>query len=133
MTVSSAVHPQSVEMPKRVRSLTTNRPLAGRWHGHTSQGRRARDLFRAIMKSAGNPTDDLVKSRILGIVELMIATEDLRLKAARGEIVDAESLAALNRLTNTARRELRSLVGTSTRRVPGIGELLQRRQLRKRS
>ena len=87
------------------RSRITNKPIA-RWKGNTSEGRRVRDLYRALMHKLGNPADMIMQARVMHAAELYVAVEAQRLRAVRGEDVNLD---ALVRLSNAADRAVRRL------------------------
>jgi hypothetical protein len=61
------------------RAKTTNDPLS-RWSGHTPEGRRVRDLFRAYWQALGSPQDVGTQAEILRAAELTILAEIKRMK-----------------------------------------------------
>jgi hypothetical protein len=87
------------------RSKITNKPLH-RWKGNTPEGRRCRDIFRALMHAAGQPTDPAIIARLASVADTAVLTDTVRERAARGEPVD---YGALHRMEARVDREFRRL------------------------
>ena len=117
---TSGARMTTVERPLRQRSRLTNGKLRGRVNGNSAAGRRIRDIFHALMRELGNPTDTLITAKVLHAAELCVAVEAQRLRAARGEDVNLD---ALVRLANVADRAVRRLRLRETR-LASLDEVL---------
>jgi hypothetical protein len=99
----------------RWRSATTTDPLAARTNGHTAQGKRIRDLYRALTQRIGDPTDVLAQADVLRAAELRVAAEELRAKVLHGEPCEPDALVRLENLANRAERRLSKLAPPKSR------------------
>jgi hypothetical protein len=99
------------------RSRTTTHPLVARTDGHTKQGKRIRDLYRAFMNRIGDPTDPIAQSAALTAAELTFAAEACRAKvlADAGDAALADSLVRLTNLADRAERRLSKHKATKTK------------------
>jgi hypothetical protein len=95
------------------RSATTKDPLRVRADGNTVIGRRVRDLYRAFLQHMTNPADTIAQANALNAAELMVAVEQTRLAAARGEAADLDGLVRLSNLADRAVRRLGIKPGTA--------------------
>ena len=106
MTTAAATQSRGSTFPTARRSRTTNKPLT-RANGNTAAGRRVRDLYRGFMRGIGNPADVIAQAHALHAAELLVAVEQTRLRAARGEPVDVDALVRLSNLADRAAKRLR--------------------------
>lgn len=101
----SPSRPSVVQRSSKSCSATTNKPLR-RANGNTANGRRVRDLYRAFLERMGDPAYTIVQANVLNAAELVVAVEQARLAAARGEAVDIDALVRLSNLADRAVRRL---------------------------
>jgi hypothetical protein len=99
------------------RSRTTRHPLVARTDGHTKQGKRIRDLYRAYMTRIGNPDDPIAQSAALTAAELTFAAEACRAKvlADAGDAALADALVRITNLADRAERRLSKHRATNTK------------------
>src|SRR5260370_42659588 len=64
-------------VPPRRRARITNDPLA-RHNGHSSRGRRIRDLYRAFAEAIGWPQDAPTQAALIACAELQCFVEERR-------------------------------------------------------
>ena len=81
-------------VPPRRRARITNDPLA-RHNGHSSRGRRIRDLYRAFAEAIGWPQDAPTQAALIACAELQCFVEERRTMLFAGTTtaeLDAEVL-----------------------------------------
>jgi hypothetical protein len=115
----------------RQRSRLTNRPLAVRASPRTSQGRRIRDLFGAIMSRLNKPDDALVQAAALRVAELQVIGEQVRAEMLAGKTYDAVLGGELVRIENMVRRaklEVDELIAEANRPLSYLEQQLRIRE-----
>jgi hypothetical protein len=91
----------------KTRSALSNGTLRGRLKGNSAAGRRVRDLYRAFLANMADNQNEIEQAHALNAAELMVALEQQRVAAARGDDVDVDQLVRLSNLVGRAVKRLR--------------------------
>lgn len=112
--------PVVVAQPIKCRSSVSNQPLR-RANGRTREGRRTRDIYRALLAALGNPDDLIVQANCLQAAELAVLAEQARVDLAAGAIKPRD-LVRLSNLADraTARLGIGRPLNPGHRRVHGV-------------
>jgi hypothetical protein len=116
---------------RRWRSRTTTHPLAARTNGHSKQGKRVRDLYRAHLSRIGDPGEVLAQAACLAASELEVAVEDCRAKVL-ADPGNADLADALVRLANLAHRAEHKLAQFGGPKRPTLAGYLAERKPQQR-
>jgi hypothetical protein len=117
----------NAERPAALRAKATNHPLYGRASRNTAQGRRIGDLYDALLRAMGNPTDAVAQANALAAAELKVAAEDARAKLLAGGDIDPDQVVKLEGAAARAERKLGLKPGAAVAAPPTPAEYLARR------